>query len=59
MPGKIDEADKNRATLAAKTCCAKFTVFIAKFAELIFIVSLGFSSGLKIFWCFISNDNSE
>ena len=53
------EADKNAAVLGAKTCCAKFTVFVAKFAELIFIVSLGFSSGLKIFWCFVSNDTSS
>ena len=48
--------DKEALKAGAGACCVKFTNFVDKFSEMIFIVTLLGAAGFKIFWTFFSGD---
>ena len=55
---KLSEEDQERLKTGAKTCWEKFTTFVDKFSELIFIVALLASCGWNIYHLFVAQDPS-
>ena len=51
--------DKRAAIDGCKNCCHRFTIFVEKFSELIFVTSMLAATGFKIFWTIMSTDSGD